>query len=98
MLHAVALAELEDLDNGMDDLGVRSFKMELVDAGLPSRELRTPPRLGQTPKPPKYKKVCKSSLFDMWRFVPGGGGLRNSRVAMRVACTRSGSLLSLQCD
>jgi len=33
MLHAVALAELEDLDNGMDDLGVRSFKMELVDAG-----------------------------------------------------------------
>jgi len=33
MLHAVALAELEDLDNGNEELEVRSFELELVDAG-----------------------------------------------------------------
>jgi len=33
MLHAVALAELEDLDNGNEELEVRSFALELVDAG-----------------------------------------------------------------
>jgi len=33
MLHAVALAELEDLDNGTEELEVRSFEMELIDAG-----------------------------------------------------------------
>eukprot|EP00403_Amphidinium_massartii_P006411 CAMPEP_0178370336 /NCGR_PEP_ID=MMETSP0689_2-20121128/249_1 /TAXON_ID=160604 /ORGANISM="Amphidinium massartii, Strain CS-259" /LENGTH=560 /DNA_ID=CAMNT_0019990153 /DNA_START=8 /DNA_END=1691 /DNA_ORIENTATION=- len=33
LLHAVALAELEDLDNGSEQLEVRSFEMELVDAG-----------------------------------------------------------------
>mmetsp|Transcript_8581 Transcript_8581/g.19113 ORF Transcript_8581/g.19113 Transcript_8581/m.19113 type:complete len:538 (+) Transcript_8581:77-1690(+) len=33
LLHAVALAELEDLDNGSEELEVRSFEMELVDAG-----------------------------------------------------------------
>mmetsp|Transcript_60801 Transcript_60801/g.144879 ORF Transcript_60801/g.144879 Transcript_60801/m.144879 type:complete len:537 (+) Transcript_60801:84-1694(+) len=33
MLHAVALAELEDLDNGADAVEVRSLEIELVDAG-----------------------------------------------------------------
>jgi len=33
LLHAVALAELEDLDNGAEEFEVQSFEMEIVDAG-----------------------------------------------------------------
>ena len=33
MLHAVALAELEDLDSGQEHKNVQCFQMELVDAG-----------------------------------------------------------------